>query len=749
MRMSLDDLGLRTKMLIPLMAIGLVVLAMVAFSGFELASTSGKASEIIERRVVAASDLGRASRGVVSTTYSLYGGLIYDSTSLVGRTADEGFPKAIAQVNAHLDEAMKLAPDKTPEIAIFKERFAAIVEKTKRPLEIGLHIPGLSTGRKLKPEELDLLAQGAILMADIDLQTRALVDDMMKSNQAMLAENAQAAADLRARSSNAMITMAAVDLVATLIAVAFSHWLSSLKIAAPLARLANRMRALAKGDLTAPIEGQVRRDEIGDMARAMLVFKEAAVENDRLEREAAMHRARDVETHLETRRLSDENHRLANLDSLTGLPNRRRFFSVLNQVHDRAVREKLRFVVAVIDLDGLKSVNDLYGHATGDRIIVEAGRRVRDICDDTIFFSRLGGDVFGLIVEADLDEDAKEALGARICQALDATFIFPGIAVDLSGSIGFAAFPRAATSPEQLFERAGYALYHAKQHRRGRPVIFSIEHETEIRQIANLERCLRHADIESEMSLYFQPIVDVERGKVVAFEALARWDSPILGRVAPDIFIRVAERSDLINKLTRMLLRRALAKAKTWPDDIRVSFNLSMRDLGSREAIVNIVAIIENSGIAASRIDLEVTETALIQDFDQANASLQSLKALGVSVSLDDFGTGYSSLSYIRRFPIDKIKIDRSFVKEVETEPSCRAIVKSVIDLCRNMKLTCIVEGMETADQVNVLRTLGCRTMQGYLFGKPMPAAEVLGFLDTTNFSMRLKAPADSNASMA
>jgi predicted signal transduction protein with EAL and GGDEF domain len=161
-----------------------------------------------------------------------------------------------------------------------------------------------------------------------------------------------------------------------------------------------------------------------------------------------------------------------------------------------------------------------------------------------------------------------------------------------------------------------------------------------------------------------------------------------------------------------MLLRRALAEAKTWPDDIRVSFNLSTRDLSSREAIVNIAAIIENSGVAASRIDLEVTETALIQDFDQATASLRTLRALGVGVSLDDFGAGYSSLSYLQRFPIDKIKIDRSFVKDVETEPSCRAIVKLVIDLCRNLKLTCIVEGMETADQVKLLRTLGCKTMR-------------------------------------
>jgi diguanylate cyclase (GGDEF)-like protein len=433
--------------------------------------------------------------------------------------------------------------------------------------------------------------------------------------------------------------------------------------------------------------------------------------------------------------------RLASLDSLTDLPNRRQFFSRLQELLARAAGDKQRFIVGVVDLDGFKSVNDLYGHTAGDRVLIEASRRMREISDDTISFSRLGGDEFGVIVDAELDDTEIEALGVRICKVLEDPFALPDGIVEVSGSVGFAVFPQAGSTAELLYERADYSLYYAKQHHRGRPVIFSIEHETEIRQFANLERCLRHADIESEISLYFQPIVDVERGKTVAFEALARWDSPILGRVAPDVFIRVAERSDLINKLTRMLLRRALAKAKTWPEDIRVSFNLSMRDLGSREAIVNIAAIIENSGIAPRRIDLEVTETALIQDFDQANVSLRTLKALGVGISLDDFGTGYSSLSYVRRFPIDKIKIDRSFVKEVETDDSCRAIVKSVIDMSRNLKLGCIVEGMETENQVSILRSLGATTMQGYFFSKPMPGAAVLDFLEAANSSWRLETP--------
>jgi diguanylate cyclase (GGDEF)-like protein len=439
-----------------------------------------------------------------------------------------------------------------------------------------------------------------------------------------------------------------------------------------------------------------------------------------------------VETHLETKRLNDENSQLANLDTLTDLPNRRQFFTTLQEVLQRADARGQRFVVGLVDLDGFKSVNDLYGHSAGDKVLIESGRRMQAQCGDAVFLARLGGDEFGVIIDAAMSDPDIRALGERLCDSLEASFTLPGVIAQISSSVGFATFPEAGASVELLFERADYALYHAKQHQRGRPVIFSAEHESEISQFGKLEQCLRHADLEAEMSLHFQPVFDVERGKVVAFEALARWDSRKLGRVAPDIFVRVAERSDLIHKLTQTLLRKALACAKTWPHDMRISFNLSVRDLTSYEAILAIIAIIENSGVASHRIDLEVTETAFMRDFEQARKSLQTLKALGVGISLDDFGIGYSSLSYVHRLPIDKIKIDRSFVKDVATEATCGAVVKTVIDLCRNLKLTCVAEGMETDEQARILRELGCTTMQGYLFGRPMPAREVVDFVNGT-----------------
>jgi diguanylate cyclase (GGDEF)-like protein len=433
--------------------------------------------------------------------------------------------------------------------------------------------------------------------------------------------------------------------------------------------------------------------------------------------------------HLETLRLAEENSRLANLDVLTELPNRRQFFDRLHERLRHAASNDKRFAVGLVDLDGFKAVNDVYGHVTGDRVLVEAGRRLKDISNESVLLARLGGDEFGVILDDDVSEAEINAYGERICAALRAPFLLSNVTVQIAGSIGFATYPEAGTTAELLFERADYALNHVKQHVRGRWVIFSGEHEIEIRQFASIEKCLRTADLDRELSLNFQPIFNVARREVVAFEALARWDSEELGRVPPDVFIPVAERADFISNLTQILLRKALASARTWPEGVRISFNLSVRDIGSAEAILKIIAIIENSGVAPERIDLEVTETALMRDFDKGCECLKALKALGVHIALDDFGTGYSSLSYVHRLPLDKIKIDRSFIKEIQTQENCRDIVKTMIDLCRNLKLACVIEGMETREQAEILRGLGGTMMQGYYFGRPMPADAIPGFL--------------------
>ncbi len=431
----------------------------------------------------------------------------------------------------------------------------------------------------------------------------------------------------------------------------------------------------------------------------------------------------------EVQRLSDEYLRLANLDGLTGLPNRRLFFEHLSGTIQAAQDGYKRFAVGVIDLDGFKPVNDAYGHAVGDKVLIEAGARLSREYGAPLFVARLGGDEFGLIVDADLDSAAIEALGASLCAALDAPYCLPGLTAQVSGSVGFAVYPYAGETPELLYERADYALYHAKQTLRGATVVFSADHETAIRRAGLIEQGLRHADMEREFSLAFQPLVDVRQGRTIGFEALARWTSPTLGVVSPGEFIAVAERSGLIAQISPVLLEWALAAAAQWPADTRLAFNLSARDIGSSQQMARVVEVIKASGVAPERIDLEVTETAVMRDLVQAEHTLNALKALGVRISLDDFGAGYSSLSHVDRLPIDKLKIDGSFIRGLSGAAKRRAIVKTILDMCRNLGLDCVVEGVESPAELALLLPLGCEVAQGYLFSRPMSGEKVAGYL--------------------
>ncbi|MGX1165661.1 diguanylate cyclase (GGDEF)-like protein [Bradyrhizobium sp. USDA 372] len=427
-----------------------------------------------------------------------------------------------------------------------------------------------------------------------------------------------------------------------------------------------------------------------------------------------------------TQALSDENFRLANLDSLTELPNRRRFFAELSSAFTDAERRKVRVAVGIIDLDGFKPINDNYGHSVGDRVLIEAGRRIREVCEGfgphRVEFARLGGDEFGLVVCGDPNDADLLRLGQRIGDQVKLPYQLDTAHTGLSCSIGFALFPQSATTAEALYECADYSLYHAKRHLRGRTVIFSSELEAEIRSRGVIENLLRTADFATEMDLVFQPIVDAMSEHTAGFEVLARWRSARLGLVSPADFIPAAERIGLIRPLTQALLVRALAVARTWPDHIRLSFNLSAHDVCAAEGILPLIAIIEKSGLPPQRIDFEITETAVTFDFVRAQQSIATLKAMGCGISLDDFGTGYSSLSHVHRLPLDKIKVDRSFVSDINENPVSHKIIKSLTGLCDDMEIACVVEGVETRAQLDTLRRLGCDFIQGYYFAKPMPA---------------------------
>jgi diguanylate cyclase (GGDEF)-like protein len=444
----------------------------------------------------------------------------------------------------------------------------------------------------------------------------------------------------------------------------------------------------------------------------------------------AIHAQRELQaSQHNTQRLSDDNYRLANLDSLTGLPNRRSFFASLRALAEQTLATGGGFNVGVIDLDGFKQVNDIYGHASGDLVLKEVGTRLLSLGETGLTFARLGGDEFGVLVRHRLSNAALVELGQRICDALSRPYLVADNVADLSGTIGWAAFPEAGSTVAQVFERADAALYVGKENRRGRPVIFSAEHETRMRRLSLVTQELRHADLDAELFLEFQPIYDLLTRRPIGLEALGRWHNARLGMVRPEEFIRIAERTDLILSITDVLLRQALAEVAHWPSQPYLSFNLSAVDISTSARARRLIDIVAASGVVPYRVTFEITETALTRDFEQAHSAITMLKEAGCRVSLDDFGTGYSSLSYVHRLPFDAIKIDRSFVTDVDTNSASKKIVKSVIDLCRNLGLECVVEGLETPSQAEVVKALGARAVQGYLFSLPMHASAVGTYL--------------------
>jgi diguanylate cyclase (GGDEF)-like protein len=431
----------------------------------------------------------------------------------------------------------------------------------------------------------------------------------------------------------------------------------------------------------------------------------------------------------ELQAMSDTNFRNSHVDSLTGLSNRRHFFSELES-RIAAADDDTRLVVAILDLDGFKQINDVYGHPAGDRLLKQVGDRLRAHLESCVFLGRLGGDEFVMITHRLRTPQTIAAEGETLSTLFNAPFEFDDITIKIGCSIGYAEYPGAARTTDELFERADYALFFAKKHGRGMVVGFSAEHENAIREASLIDQALVNADLDRELWIAYQPIVDGHTGRPVGFEALARWNSPVLGNVPPMSFIVAAERLGLIGQLTPLLLRKTLQGAAAWPDDVRISFNLSALDIASPLSIMKIMTVVRQSGIKANRIDFEITETALMHNMVQASASLNALKDLGARIALDDFGTGYSSLSCIRELPLDKVKIDRSFIGKIESDAAARLILTTMMTLCDNLGLDCIVEGIESAEQSEFLRGEGCRFMQGYHFAKPMSVERVADYLD-------------------
>ncbi|BDW99958.1 putative bifunctional diguanylate cyclase/phosphodiesterase [Maricaulis maris] len=425
--------------------------------------------------------------------------------------------------------------------------------------------------------------------------------------------------------------------------------------------------------------------------------------------------------------LAAEARHLAECDALTNLPNRRSFFVALESRLERLRQHGEPFILGLIDLDGFKPVNDTYGHAAGDEMLKTVARRLGGVAGDSAMPARLGGDEFALIAPAPCTRaETVLQLGHRIEAALSRPYDLGDYTCKGSGSVGLLICNDPSLSTHDLMERADHALYFAKRALQGKAVLFNAALEHEMTASSQVDKALRRCDYEAEFTIKFQPQYDIIKSKIVGFEALARWDSPELGPVSPDVFIAAAERAGLIRPLTQVLLSKALAEMASWPDHLILAFNLSAHDLMSPQAMDSVLETVRASGLPAKRIEFEITETAMMSDFNQARRAINRISEAGHSVALDDFGVGYSSLQYLQQLPVSKLKIDRSFVSQMLEDSSSYKIVRTMLSLSQTLDLGCVIEGVESEAQMHILRSLGARHVQGYLIGAPMAADAVI-----------------------
>ncbi|PLW75713.1 putative bifunctional diguanylate cyclase/phosphodiesterase [Cohaesibacter celericrescens] len=431
--------------------------------------------------------------------------------------------------------------------------------------------------------------------------------------------------------------------------------------------------------------------------------------------------------------LINENEQLANIDSLTGLANRRAFHTQLEKrIRDQDISHH-SLAAGIIDLDGFKPVNDLYGHQIGDKLLHAVGSRLQSLQQTRTNYClfRLGGDEFAFIVMDVADEEGLRAFGNQLCTALKAPFKIGDLTVAVSGTVGIATRSIKDTTAAELLDQADHALYRGKRFDRGTCQLFSWDHAKGFHREAEILHTLKVADLNEEIHPVFQPIIDAKTNQVVAMEALARWQSPSLGWVPPSEFVPIAEQAGIISAITCTMFEKSLAEAVDWPANIRLSFNLSAHDISSELTILKLMAIIGRCQISPRNIDFEVTETALGEDLSQAQNMLDKLRQMGCSISLDDFGTGYSNLSRLHALPLNTIKIDRSFISKISVGSTNYKIVKSLLTFAKDMGLKSIAEGVETADELDILNALGADFVQGFYFSRPVESHAVLDVLQS------------------
>ena len=435
-----------------------------------------------------------------------------------------------------------------------------------------------------------------------------------------------------------------------------------------------------------------------------------------------------VSTHedvTEQRRIQKRVAYLAHHDSLTGLANR----ALLRERMDQALNGG-REIVAVLclDLDRFKEINDTLGHATGDALLQALAERLRSCVRDADTVARMGGDEFAIIQHGSTQPEDSVALAARVIDAIARPYVINGQQMLVGTSIGIAISPNDGTQTDQLLRNADLALYRAKADGRGTYRLFEQDMDRRVQARRKLESDLRDALNKSEFELYYQPLVNLEHDAICGFEALLRWHHPERGKVSPAEFIPLAEETGLIVPIGEWVLRQACAEAAKWPGHLKVAVNVSAAQFNPSLA-GSVISALATAALPPNRLELEITESVMLQDGDAAFATLTALHDLGVRIALDDFGTGYSSLSNLRRFPFDKIKIDRSFVADLSlANVDAIALVRSVANLGVSLGMATTAEGVETQAQLDLVRAEGCTEIQGYFISAPRPASEIACF---------------------
>lgn len=426
---------------------------------------------------------------------------------------------------------------------------------------------------------------------------------------------------------------------------------------------------------------------------------------------------------------------LARHDALTGLPNRRLLSDELNVAIKAVENAASECAVFVIDLDQFKPVNDLHGHEAGDDVLIEVASRLKDVCNEGATIARLGGDEFVCVISYPAGADVPARTAGQVIRTLGEPFMIKGTRLELGATVGIARCPQDATSAEALLRAADVAMYEAKRAGRGQYHFFDAEMDMRLRERAVIELDLRSALDRGEIEAYFQPVISLGESNIIGFEALARWNHPTRGLLAPDLFISIAEDMGLIGELSYGILRSGCIAARDWPPHTSLSINISPVQLKDPWLSARLLAILTECGFPPSRLIVEVTENAIIEDIALVSNVFSSLQNAGIRIALDDFGKGYSSLNHLRQLRFDHLKIDSSFVLSMDASES-RKIVSAIAGLGKALGMPVTAEGVETEASAETLRSLGCEQAQGYLFGHPVTASETANLFNSSDSTL-------------